>query len=707
MATRGNAPRPGRKIPPADPTHLARTRRVRDVPTSPDPTDIPTAPTPIGNRSRDGRLDDNQEKHIISIFDGYKQEAEDAKKTRQDLTRRNLDAYMNRQDWSYKQEGQSTEFLPKISTSAEQFGAFVKRSLIQFGDWFSVELSPKTRPVLTDGQIRDLLEFFFATIPDGVNKTIELETVVSDMCKAALMESLMVFKVHGQDLMAKRFSVEPGTEIISMATKQRRQGPPRLGINEKRTWRLRVDGIRTEDYYPDPTGRGLYEIHEVERDFHEIIDMVEAGIYDSDVAEKLERDFQKKRETKRPEYQRGQDEAKSSKYRRRVVLEELWGTILDEDGRKLHPNCVATRANYKYLIRKPEDNPFWHQRSPFIACPLIRVPHSVWHKALYDSASDLNLALNEMFNLMLDGGIAAVWGIKQIRANHLEDTSQVSGGIPQGITLVVKDTLPAGAKVLETVAEGSVPSDAMAVYEMLAREFTQAALTNEIKLGALPPRQVLATEVNQADQSQAVTLDSISADVERMGIKRVIELSWLTVLQHIKRVDPDEIAGLLGPDVANVLTSFSEAEIFAALAGTANFKVFGLSATLTRVRDFQRTMGLMQVVGSNPMLMQAFFRDYSERKLLKQAMKMLNINPDDLARTPQENEELPQVLQQMMMFAQMMSQASGKQGTDLGATNQGQNQGEGNGIAKPGGQDQGGIPSQISQEANPLTGMQQ
>src|SRR6185437_743271 len=125
------------------------------------------------------------------------------------------------------------------------------------------------------------------------------------------------------------------------------------------------------------------------------------------------------------------------------------GTLIGPEGEVIAENVICTVANKKYLIRAPEPNPFWHGETPFITAPLIRVPFSVWHKALYDGPAQLNFAINELFNLMLDGGIASVWGIKQLRANFLADPKQASGGIQQGTTLVVNDSLPEGAKVLE------------------------------------------------------------------------------------------------------------------------------------------------------------------------------------------------------------------------------------------------------------------
>lgn len=633
---------------------------------------------------------------ILKIIHGYREEAHEARKTRLQKNKKNQMAYMDEQDFSHKQPGQSAEFLPKVSVSAEQFSAFIKRSLVQFGQWYDIKLNGDLPPFITDKNIQELMDLYLHNIPMGTMKTIKFESVISDAGKQALFDSLIILKIHGKPVTRNKYHAEKDTHI-DLDTGETSQGDATLKVEKQSTWRLCVDIVRAEDYYPDPTGRGLYEIHEVERDYYEVLAMAEAGIYDIAVVEAIKEDFRRKEEDVRKPVTKGHDRAEPPGFRRKIVITECWGTILDEDGYAAYENVVCAVANDKYVIRKPEPNPFWHGESPFVVAPLIRVPQSVWHKALYDTASDLNIALNEMFNLMLDGGLASVWGIKQLRASYLTDPSQVSDGVPQGVTLLVNENLPAGEKVVETVSQGSIPQDAMAIFEMLNREFTQAALTNDIKLGSLPPRQVKATEITSADQSQAVTLDSIAADMENDVMEVALRKCWLTILQHIEDFDQQEIIQCIGPDAAHWLINQSPAERFAMFANIATFTVSGLSSMLSRVRDFQKTAALLQMVGASPALMQAFMKDYSFSKVLKQAMKQLNINPDDLALTPDEKASLPQTMQQMMLLGEMMgiTPPNAAQAQD-GSGGQGA-------AAPPPGAAEG--TAQVHQEANPTTGM--
>lgn len=626
---------------------------------------------------------------VVQAIMQYRDEAEDAKEDRLNLNRRNRDAFLGRQDWSHKVAGQSREFLPKVPVSVEQMASFIKRGLVSFGDWFSVQLDRGLQEIVAPNQLEDLMRVFLENLWDRNNVSQHIANVISDSVKTALLESLMIIKVHGGHRTTRKFHAEPGEIKVDMKTGTVSKGEPTLGFEEVSEWRLRIDLVRAEDYYPDPTGNGLYEIHTVERDLHEVLQAAADGLYDEETVKQLiDQDYPRAEDEERTDRDRNQPEATAPGFRKRVVIDEFWGTILNSDGTIAHENVVAAVANGKYLIRKPEPNPFWHQESPFVVAPLIRVPYSVWHKALYDPASSLNLALNEMFNLMLDGGLASVWGIKQVRLDDMDDPNQVAGGIQQGATIAVKSTLPVGGKVVETVSEGKVPQDAMAMFEFLNREFTMAAMTNELKLGALPGKEVRATEVMEASQSQAVTLDGILADIETSFIQPMLRKAFFNILQNADSIPERDMLARTSKRLALILLRSPPAERYALFAGGFRFRVFGLSATMARARDFQRIMAIMQAVQANPLLFQAFMKKFSPEKTLNRMMKAININPDDILITEEEEKGLPETIASLPGIAEILGNRPGVQGGQ-----------------RDNGQGVPGMQEEAAQLGNPITGM--
>lgn len=628
--------------------------------------------------------EDEYKLSVISAVREFRDQAKDARQERLVKNHENREAFLGRQDWTYKQQGQSMEFLPKVPVAVEQMSSFVKRSMVQFGQWFTVDLDRSLYGKITGQQVAAIMLPFLDNLWAGNNKTQSFTTVISDSVKNGLLESLIILKVHGGVQKTRSFKAEQGEGLELGEDGSLARPEMALAMEEDEEWRLRIDLVRPEDYYPDPTGNNLFEIHRVERDLHEVIAMADQGVYDkAAVAELIDVDFPMPLDEERSDRDRNQQEAINPRFRKRVVLDEFWGTLLNSDGTIAQENIVCTIANDKYLIRPPEPNPFWHQESPFIAEPLLRVPWSVWHKAVYDHASSLNFAINEMFNLMLDGGISAVWGIKQVRLDQLEDPGQVAGGIQQGQTLAVKSTLPPGDKVLETVSEGNVPQDAMAMFEFLNREFASAALTSELKMGQMPGRKVLATEVIEQGQSQALTLDGIVTDLEVVVIARLLRKAWLTILQNADSLPEDTIANLIDSRAALLIMRASPAERFAMFAGRTKFKVSGISATMAKAKDFQKVMGALQAISTNPLLLQAFMKKYSSDRTLDYMMRLLNINPDNLYKDQQELDDSQAEMARTQQAAGIIGGPAGSNSPDGG----------------------GSMPAEVNQVTNPLTGM--
>lgn len=581
---------------------------------------------------------------LIKTVEGYYNEAQEARRDRIGMNRRNWEMYFGRQDWSHKEEGQSQEFLPKVGQAVEQIVAFVKKALTQFGDWFSVETAQGS--ILSNEQARNLLMAYLDRIIIAPNKTETFPTIVADALKAGMLESFIIIKIHGQRINEPIFLADP-------------KDKNKLIRKVRKVWRPRIDIVPGSDYLPDPTGRNLYEIHEIERDLVDVQAMARQGIYDQEAVNKITEDFTKEndRDAMRPA-DKNQNYATSPGNRKRIVLWEVYGTILNDKGEVVHENAVCCIANKKIVIRKPEPNPFWHGRCPILAVPLIRVPFSTWGRAMFDQASSLNQAQNELFNLMLDGAIAEVWGVRQVRTGWLEDPRQVSNGIPQTATLAIRDDVPLNGKVVENVTTGTVPQEAMQMFQLADREFQSAAMTNDVRLGTLPPRQVKATEIVESSTSSAAMVDSLTSDIEREFIDVALEMMFLNIMQNADDLGADEIVDLIGVDAAFKLANMTGAERFAAFAKFTKFKADGLSGTLNNVRDFQKFMALSQACGTNPMLLQAFMERFSPQKLLTFIMKSINLDPTDIQNSPEEAGRAGERMQQMQQLSQITGGAS-------------------------------------------------
>lgn len=602
---------------------------------------------------------------VSQIIFGYKQEAYTARQNRMSLNRDNFDVYHLRQDYSHKKRGQSKEFIAKQQSAVEQLTSFLQQGLMDQGEWFRVEAQPGIKnPLIAPTEMQKLLM-------RQLEKN-KFPLFVSDSVKLGALGALMISKVGGKKVKRCSYRVdeqlkfeEVSAELVSSSSSEKpiSAGVPSLKKKlfriEKEIWQLSLSLLRQEDYYPDPTGRGLYEVQQIEMDYHELVAMAEASPedYDMQAVENVGISIDELQKQKKSR-ESGQN-VTYSESRKPVTILECWGNFIEPaTGKLLYENCVAAISSTGQLIRKPKKNPLWHGESPFVVSPIVRVPHSVWHRAMMDAATKNNISMNELYNLMLDAGLMSVFGIKQVRPDWLLDPSQVSEGIAPLETLQVNTSCPPGQKALERVDTGQLSTDALNMYNLTDREFQQSALTNDTRMGSLPQRAVKATEIVASNQSITGVFNGIVKIIEEEYIARILDKSWRTMAQHMNDLDDDEVSSLIGEDRAMILANMAPEDIFASTAQGMSYKVFGLSSTLNKIQDFRKITALLQSIGSSPLMMAEFQRTYSITKLIGEIVKSLDIDEEKIKLTPQEHQVLAQEKEQAMAM-QMAAQGGG------------------------------------------------
>jgi hypothetical protein len=577
--------------------------------------------TPIGgtSRSNDGvyipKADPFDDAALIRITTQYRQEASDAKRDRMQKNKDNFDCYHMRESFSEKLEGQSREFLPKMAAAVDMNSIFIQQGLVDIGEWFSVDA--ETGMVVDAMKVKPSEVY---KLLDRQLQSIGIVQTMSNAMKLGMIGSLMIAKVGGEWVPKPKYK----TKDVLRDGKYSKQ----LVKIEDKGWRLKIDLVRQEDYYPDPSGKGLYEIEDLYLDFHEVAALADQGLYDKSVLDELrgtgsnhnwDQESKKARET---------DQQVAGKHFRNVVkVTECWGSIIDEDGDIIHENVMWTIGNDRVVLQKPTPNPLWHGESPYIAKPVMDVPGSVWGKALMDAPTRLNAAINEMFNLILDGGLMSVHGIKQLRRDWLEDEKEVEDGIYAGQTLSVNSSCPPGMTALQRVDTATIPPEGINVLNLVVQEFNTAAMTNDLRMGATPFRQVKATEIVESSQTITSMFSGMAKHIEEGWVTPLLEKCWKTVAQHTKDIDVESLKTVLGSARAEELKNLDNQDLFAATVGGCKFRVFGISAVLNQQKDFAKYQGLLQTIMASPSLQETFGQKYDVVKLLEEIIKAIGIKP--------------------------------------------------------------------------------
>lgn len=559
-----------------------------------------------------------EDKELVQLTLDYLQESREAKRERMDKNKRNFDVYHLRQDFSHKRSGQSREMLAKQTMAVEQIVSFFQQGLVDTDSWFNVTIpSGVKNPFLSENESYLILNHQL--------EKAKIVSFISDNIKLGLLGSLMVAKVTGKYCNYPNYYISETLEKDQVKKELRR-------ANDKR-WELSLQLVRHEDFHPDPIvrpgGKPLYVCEDIYMDINELYALAEGEnkIYDYAEVEKLAKNWAEEQERKLKVARETGQTVTYSNYRGRIKITECWGNIIDKSTGKLtEENVTWTIAQDNFLIAKPKKNPFWHGEHPYVYNPIIRVPFSTWHKALMDAPTNHNIAMNELYNLLLDSGMMSAHGIKQIRTDWLDDPSQVENGIPPGTTLGVSSNCPAGMKVLERVDTATVSPHALNIYNMQNAEFNQSALTNDTRMGALSNKQVKATEIVEASQTITSVFTGMNKVIEVDHINEVLRKSWLTSLQNMDSINNGEISDLIGEKRSIEVSSASPEERFVRCATGYKFAAHGVSSVLSRMRDFRKLTSLLQTISTSDLFIEAFLKQYSPQKFLDELMRSLDIN---------------------------------------------------------------------------------
>jgi hypothetical protein len=568
--------------------------------------------------------------NILRISRRYEARAVQSRRQRSYQNEANWQAYRGEQDFSQKAEYQSRETTPAFPLAVDQIVGTFERSLTDSDDWLSVDQAGIGDPFLTADQVKKLIMFYMERLDTPGNqpeKARGIQVVVGDASKVGIIEPVVTLKIYPvirRRRIYKMERIEPDREDGDFPAYHfvgKKMKPTSV-----ETMRLAIDVIPWEDYFPDPSEKGRWEIHRTRVSLDELLANEE---YDQDVVRSLINttnttiaDSTNERRGK------SEDSVETDPYE--IELLEGWGDIIDErTGVVLHENVFWAWAGDK-LVRKPTPNPFWDGTSPFISAPLIRIPGSKEPRALADIAVPLWRAANELANLILDGSMRATWGVGQIRQDIIEHPEDVADGVPQGYTFVLKPNAPFGQKAYERVDNGEVPALALEGLQRMEQYVNEALAIPETRLGQTPDPNQTATATVQALRSSGSLYESFAARFEDTILEPLFDKAWKLIAQYADDFMSEEMVSVLGPTTVLRLFQMSQDERFKFIHN-ANFKVRGLRGLANREREFQKLSTLLSLLASNEQFADFYGRTRDYDRLFSALERSIGIDPEMFA----------------------------------------------------------------------------
>lgn len=337
-----------------------------------------------------------------------------------------------------------------------------------------------------------------------------------------------------------------------------------------------------------------------------------------------------------------------------VDVYEIWGDIPDPStGVVLWPNCFATFVDKQWLLRPPQENPWWHQRIPFIDFRSMLNPHQLYGYGFLMQGSALQEEIDRMTQLLVD---KAHLSVPMVEA----DTSAARNSEDFGGSHMKID--PARIFQRKTdriiftpvqITQGPTPGD-MQLVEFLERCYEMTTSVNEFTTGQnqTTTRKTKAEVEIKASASQSQFSD-IGQYMEEHSLSPFIQMIWELTIQFETALSSPKLMEMFedNPPAGQLMMAFSQMppeERWAKMSLDAEFRVDGVTRSVTRQQRLDRLVNFLKLAAGDPSGMMMKLVDL--RTVLQEAMQDLQMPTNTVL--PEANAILQQAEQAVLQMLQ-------------------------------------------------------
>lgn len=575
-----------------------------------------------------------EDQEIVTALSSYWNEADQNRKSglnpRDMKWEDNLNLYWNRYDFSKKAAWQAKETMPEVPAYVDRFAAALKQALVASPDGFYSVIDPADQEGDLAVSIKRMLDVWLSRVGRGqMGQLLPFSAVFEEQMKLGALMALSSVVTWKKDIPGGRVAIEP--------------------VDPRFVWL-------------DHTYRNLYRIRRTEVDRQELNSMMSVKdsngdpLFREDGMASLVNSLQLLDQTYKQQLSGHGNMTITS--RQPITLDEYIATVISSTGEVIADRALMVVANNQHLIRGPEKNPFWHGADWLVYSPMMPTPLSVYGRTYMEDFGSVAKTYTELTNMILDAVHTVSLKAFVMAPSMLLNPEQANEGIGPNKLFLIEEGVKASdfAQALEM---GTLPPESFKVWETMKRQLTEAAGINEIGMGQFAPKgRTSATEVESTQNNSSALVTSIAGTIETRWLDPTLDLAWKTGLQHTSANDV-----LLKAAVGD--------EMFSALIGRRKelirrpftFQARGISNTIKRANTLKSLMGLMQVIGSNPLLLQEFMKEVSMPKLTKMLFDLSDVPFDKLSMSDREK-QISAVTQQAQQAQQNAGPPNGQAGAE-------------------------------------------
>lgn len=444
---------------------------------------------------------------------------------------------------------------------------------------------------------------------------------------------------------------------------------------------LRVDPILPTDFWVDPTGRNRFCIQRTKRTLSDlwalaqpVLDPVTGqtipAVYDPEVVKTLQ-----------PGMQDVEREIQNSLVRRdtpylaadqAVDVYEYWGDIYDpKNGIVLYKNVVCTWVGKGKvrIIRMPQKNPFWHGMAPYIVVSPGLAPHQLYGWGLIRSVTLVQDGINQMFNLMMDKAKLQVPNVV-VYPNELKNSAEEFQGdtVPFKPGKIWQGKDPDRPPIAAVEGFQPISQQDVELFNILNQIYDTATGVNEFATGTqTSTNRKTRSEVEiRAGATQQVFNDS-AQHIEENSLSPLIKMVYLLTVQYEDQYADSQLLKMFGDSERSMsilmgMRAMPPEQRWDAMYLDAEFRVTGVSLSITRNDRLQRITGFIQSLSVDPTMAMLIDKE----QLLREWVKDYDFPRDIVMPVGEALLQAAQMMQMQQMMQQMGLMPSGTNTTNAG-----------------------------------------
>ena len=542
-----------------------------------------------------------------------------SKDSRREIEEKWLDAwdlYNNVFDFGGKKDWQAQVPIPKVPQAIEILANSFTQSFTEDAEAVSASARYKKDAWLVPAAelwVRQWLEH--VGFPEKLHESIKMGLITGLLSMKAFWSEQPPKESQGMDLLGALLLGEPEPEPESSE--------------------LVVDTVNPEGLFPDNYGDRKWVVLEKEIDLHELRALArkpgsgyELSALRSGLPGSKSEGSEQWRSARADAL-----ESTSSGWRQRVLLWEFYGELVDQEGNLLAENVTFTVANKTVLIRKPREIDNW----PVVWGPLVMKPFGVWHRTPVHDVVALAKALTELTCLLLDAAAYAATRAWEADPMALDDPTDLLDGVSPGKVFLKSVSARPNQHAIEALNTGRIPTDAMAVIQMLSFDIEEGLSVNEMVRG-MPSRagkdQTLG-EVQMKFQQVASLMSQVARNIEVQFLDKLLDRVLLLCVKHqpLGNFNFEALAETMPPEDLLRLQSLSQDRelLVEAFVGTIKVRCRALSTMLDRQKQLGRLMQAIQVLSQSPAVTQLNWQ-----VLARELFRNLGLPPEKFLLPEQE-----------------------------------------------------------------------